>query len=191
MYGLVPEKTLRLIYEPFYLAISIVEFVTYEIIFFGNINKTYYFSHLQPFRFSLACFYRDTHYDLRFERRNRLTSIPERNIQVNCGDIQLNIVRYLCSQMELTKKGLHFIEFSDQFDLRGAQCRFTSFIAKTAIQSLISFPEPSTQPKSRFAPNAKKRNSSGRYPLLPLRARPKKTAIRTISPLMKAKWNRP
>jgi len=29
MYSLVPEKTLRLVYEPFYLAISIVEFVIY------------------------------------------------------------------------------------------------------------------------------------------------------------------
>ena len=29
MYGLVPEKTLRLVYEPFYLAISIVEFATF------------------------------------------------------------------------------------------------------------------------------------------------------------------
>jgi len=34
MYSLVPEKMLRLAYEPFYLAISIVEFAT----FYGNIT---------------------------------------------------------------------------------------------------------------------------------------------------------
>ena len=30
MYGLVPEKIPRLVYEPFYLAISVVEFATYK-----------------------------------------------------------------------------------------------------------------------------------------------------------------
>ena len=40
MYSLVPEKTLRLVYEPFYLAIYIVEFETfYEIIKFGKIPR--------------------------------------------------------------------------------------------------------------------------------------------------------
>jgi len=30
MYSLVPEKTIRLVYEPFYLAIYIVEFATFD-----------------------------------------------------------------------------------------------------------------------------------------------------------------
>ena len=30
MYSLVPEKTIRLVYEPFYLAICIVEFATFD-----------------------------------------------------------------------------------------------------------------------------------------------------------------